>query len=122
MTEEHFDSEFAINAKGLIFTTRKALPPFGDGGSINLSASIVSIRAMAAFNVVSATSAAVRSFDRTRTVDRRVRRSRINALSHGPIETPSVVGLSESRDEIDPMETRPRRRRPPGPDGRGRRD
>ena len=41
ITEEHFDSIFAINVKGLLFTVQKALPLLPDGASIILNASIV---------------------------------------------------------------------------------
>jgi NAD(P)-dependent dehydrogenase (short-subunit alcohol dehydrogenase family) len=101
ITEEHFDREFGINVKGLLFTVQKALPLFTDGGSIILNASIVSIKGMAAFSVYSATKAAVRSFARTWTVDLKDRKIRVNALSPGPIETPGVDGLGKSREEIE---------------------
>jgi NAD(P)-dependent dehydrogenase (short-subunit alcohol dehydrogenase family) len=101
ITEEHFDREFNINVKGLLFTVQKALPLFTDGGSIILNASIVSIKGMAAFSVYSATKAAVRSFARTWTVDLKDRKIRVNALSPGPIETPGVDGLANSQEELD---------------------
>jgi NAD(P)-dependent dehydrogenase (short-subunit alcohol dehydrogenase family) len=101
ITEEHFDSEFNTNVKGLLFTVQKALPLFTDGGSIILNASIVSIKGMAAFSVYSATKAAVRSFARTWTVDLKDRKIRVNALSPGPIETPGVDGLANSREELE---------------------
>src|SRR4051812_37262653 len=99
ITEEHFDREFGINVKGLLFTVQKALPLFNDGGSIILNASIVSIKGMAAFSVYSATKAAVRSFARTWTMDLKDRKIRVNALSPGPIATPGVDGLAGSKEE-----------------------
>jgi len=99
ITEEHFDREFGINVKGLLFTVQKALPLFSDGGSIILNASIVSIKGMPAFSVYSATKAAVRSFARTWTVDLKDRKIRVNALSPGPIDTPGVDGLVNSPEE-----------------------
>lgn len=99
ITEEHFDREFGINVKGLLFTVQKALPLFTDGGSIILNASIVSIKGMPAFSVYSATKAAVRSFARTWTVDLKDRKIRVNALSPGPIDTPGVDGLVGSQEE-----------------------
>src|SRR6266850_1122577 len=41
ITEEHYDSTFNINVKGLLFTVQKALPLLPDGASIVLNASIV---------------------------------------------------------------------------------
>src|SRR5437868_1467467 len=41
VTEEHFDSIFNVNVKGVLFTVQKALPLLPDGASIILNASIV---------------------------------------------------------------------------------
>src|SRR5256884_2428941 len=41
ITEEHYDSIFNINVKGLLFTVQKALPLMPDGAWIILNASIV---------------------------------------------------------------------------------
>jgi NAD(P)-dependent dehydrogenase (short-subunit alcohol dehydrogenase family) len=101
ITEEHFDQEFNINVKGLLFTVQKALPLFTDGGSIILNASIVSIKGMAAFSVYSATKAAVRSFARTWTNDLKERKIRVNALSPGPIDTPIFDGLAPTKEGVD---------------------
>ncbi len=103
ITEEHFDNEFGVNVKGLLFTVQKALPLFTDGGSIILNASIVSIKGTAALSVYSATKAAVRSFARTWTVDLKGRKIRVNAISPGPIDTPGVDGLAGSPGELDQL-------------------
>jgi NAD(P)-dependent dehydrogenase (short-subunit alcohol dehydrogenase family) len=88
ITEEHFDTTFNVNVKGVVFTVQKALPLMTDGGSIILNASIVSIKGFPAFSVYSATKAALRSFARTWTTDLKDRRIRVNAVSPGPIDTP----------------------------------
>lgn len=62
ITEEHFDKQFDVNVKGMLFTVQKALPLLQDGGSIILNASIASSTGNPAFSVYSATKAAVRSF------------------------------------------------------------
>ena len=41
ITEEHYDSIFNGNVKGLLFTVQKALPLMPDGASIILNASVV---------------------------------------------------------------------------------
>src|SRR5213596_4147669 len=92
ITEEHYDSIFDINVKGLLFTVQKALPLLPDGASIILNASIVASKGLSSNSVYSATKAAVRSFARTWTTDLKNRRIRVNAVSPGPIDTP---GLSE---------------------------
>jgi NAD(P)-dependent dehydrogenase (short-subunit alcohol dehydrogenase family) len=93
ITEEHFDSIFNINVKGLLFTVQKALPLMPDGASVILNASIVASKGLPANSVYSATKAAVRSFARTWTTDLKDRRIRVNAVSPGPIETPGLNDL-----------------------------
>jgi NAD(P)-dependent dehydrogenase (short-subunit alcohol dehydrogenase family) len=92
ITEEHFDSIFNINVKGLLFTVQKALPLLPDGAAIILNASIVASKGWSQWSVYSATKAAVRSFARTWTTDLKDRRIRVNAVSPGFTDTP---GLSE---------------------------
>ena len=87
ITEEHYDSLFNSNVKGLLFTVQKALPLMPDGASIILNASIVSIKGTPEWSVYSATKAAVRSFARTWTSDLKGRRIRVNAVSPGYTDT-----------------------------------
>jgi NAD(P)-dependent dehydrogenase (short-subunit alcohol dehydrogenase family) len=96
ITEEHYDSIFNINVKGLLFTVQKALPLLPDGASIILNASIVASKGLTANSVYSATKAAVRSFARTWTTDLKDRRIRVNAVSPGPIDTPGLNNLVAS--------------------------
>jgi NAD(P)-dependent dehydrogenase (short-subunit alcohol dehydrogenase family) len=97
ITAEHFDSEFGINVKGVLFTVQKALPLFKDGGSIILNSSIAGQKGFGGFSLYNATKAAVRSFARTWTSDLKQRKIRVNSISPGPIETPILgkMGLSE---------------------------
>jgi len=96
ITEEHYDSIFNVNVKGLLFTVQKALALLPDGASIILNASIVASKGLPADSVYSATKAAVRSFARTWTTDLKDRRIRVNAVSPGPINTPGLNGLAAS--------------------------
>ncbi len=96
ITEEHYDSIFNINVKGLLFTVQKALPLLPDGASIILTASIVASKGLPANSVYSATKAALRSFARTWTTDLKDRRIRVNAVSPGPIDTPGLNDLVAS--------------------------
>jgi NAD(P)-dependent dehydrogenase (short-subunit alcohol dehydrogenase family) len=99
ISEEHFDRQFDINVKGLLFTVQKALPLFKDGGSIILNSSIAGQKGLDGFSVYNATKAAVRSFARTWTSDLKQRKIRVNSISPGPIETPMFgkLGLSEEQ-------------------------
>ena len=103
ISEAHFDKIFGINVKGVLFSVQKALPLFQDGGSIILNASIAASKGMEALSVYSATKAAVRSFARTWTVDLKHRKIRVNAVSPGPIDTPGVKGLAQSKEEIEQL-------------------
>jgi NAD(P)-dependent dehydrogenase (short-subunit alcohol dehydrogenase family) len=96
--EEHFDSIFGGNVRGLLFTVQKALPLLPDGASIILNASIVGSKGFAANSVYSATKAAVRSFARTWTTDLKSRLIRVNAISPGPIDTEGLRELLSSSE------------------------
>src|SRR5580692_6157294 len=102
ITEEHFDKQFDVNVKGLLFTVQKALPLLQDEGAIVLNASIVSITGNPAFSVYSATKAAVRSFARTWSVDLKERKIRVNAISPGVVPTPGYnTGLGMTQEQVD---------------------
>jgi NAD(P)-dependent dehydrogenase (short-subunit alcohol dehydrogenase family) len=107
ITEAHFDKTFGINVKGLLFSVQKALPLFQDsgGGSIILNASIAASKGAEALSVYSATKAAVRSFARSWTVDLKHRKIRVNAISPGPIDTPGVNGLAQTKEQIEQIKT-----------------
>lgn len=96
--EEHFDSIFNSNVKGLLFTVQKALTLMPDGASIVLNASIVGSKGLPSNSVYSATKAAVRSFARTWTTDLKARHIRVNVVSPGPIDTEGLRELFGSSD------------------------
>jgi NAD(P)-dependent dehydrogenase (short-subunit alcohol dehydrogenase family) len=99
ITEAHFDKTFNINVKGVLFTVQKALPLIQDGGSIILNASIAASKGIEASSIYNATKAAIRSFARTWTVDLKLRKIRVNAISPGPIDTPGLRNLVQT-DEL----------------------
>lgn len=102
ITTEHFDRQFNVNVRGLLFTVQKALPLMKPGGSIVLNASIVSVKGSAALSVYSATKAAVRSFARTWCVDLKERRIRVNAISPGVVPTPGYnTSLGMTSEQVD---------------------
>jgi NAD(P)-dependent dehydrogenase (short-subunit alcohol dehydrogenase family) len=100
ITEEHFDTTFDVNVKGVLFTVQKALPLMPDGGSIILNASIADIKGFPAFSVYAATKAAVRSFARSWTTDLKARGIRVNVVSPGPIDTPLLNGTFSNPDDM----------------------
>jgi NAD(P)-dependent dehydrogenase (short-subunit alcohol dehydrogenase family) len=102
ITEDHFDKQFNVNVKGLLFTVQRALPLMHRGASIVLTASIVSITGSPAFSVYSATKAAVRSFARTWCVDLKEQGIRVNAISPGVVPTPGYnTSLGLTQEQVD---------------------
>jgi NAD(P)-dependent dehydrogenase (short-subunit alcohol dehydrogenase family) len=102
ITEEHFDNQFNVNVKGLLFTVQKALPLLQPNGAVVLNASIVSITGSPASSVYSTTKAAVRSFARTWAVDLKERKIRVNAISPGIVPTPGYsTSLGMTQEQID---------------------
>src|ERR1700685_2821370 len=96
ITEGFFDEHFDINVKGLFFAVQSALPLIPSGGSVLLTASVVSKKGFPASSVYSATKAAVRSFGRTLATELAPRGIWVNTLSPGTIETPlfDTMGLT----------------------------
>jgi NAD(P)-dependent dehydrogenase (short-subunit alcohol dehydrogenase family) len=92
ISEEHYQSTFDTNVKGVLFTVQKALPLLKDGGAVILTGSTTSISGTPNFSVYSATKAAVRNFARNWILDLKDRHIRVNVLSPGVTETP---GLNE---------------------------
>lgn len=102
ITEDHFDKQFNVNVRGLLFTVQRALPLMHRGASIVLTASIVSITGSPAFSVYSATKAAVRSFARTWCVDLKEQGIRVNAISPGVVPTPGYnTSLGLTQEQVD---------------------
>ena len=99
--EEHFDSLFNINVRGLFFTVQKALPLLSEGASIILNASVVAQSGLRSTSVYSATKAAVRSLGRTLAAELSPRGIRVNVVSPGLIQTPLVDKLGLSKDELE---------------------
>jgi NAD(P)-dependent dehydrogenase (short-subunit alcohol dehydrogenase family) len=103
ITEEHFDTTFNVNVKGVVFTVQKALSLMPDGGSIILNGSVTSIKGFPAYSIYSATKAAVRSFARTWTTDLKARHIRVNTVSPGPTDTPRLYQVYDSADEVQAL-------------------
>jgi NAD(P)-dependent dehydrogenase (short-subunit alcohol dehydrogenase family) len=104
--ESFFDQHFDINVKGLYFTIQAALPLIPQGGTILLTASVVSKKGFPGSSVYAATKAAVRSFGRTLATELAPRGIRVNTLSPGPITTPLFAKMGLAGDEIDQMQQR----------------
>jgi NAD(P)-dependent dehydrogenase (short-subunit alcohol dehydrogenase family) len=98
ITEEHYESTFATNVKGSLFTVQKALPLLVDGASVILTGSTAASTGSPAFSVYGASKAAIRSFARNWILDLAPRRIRVNVLVPGPTSTPGLHGLSSTEE------------------------
>ncbi len=101
VTEQHFDTLFDTNVRGLFFTVQKALPLLAEGASVVLNASVVAQSGLPNTSIYSATKAAVRSLGRTLAAELAPRGIRVNVVSPGLIETPFWGKVCLSRDEVD---------------------
>lgn len=102
-TEQIYDKNFDINAKGAFFTIQKAIPFLNDGASIILNTSVAGQKGFGTTSSYAATKAALRSFARTAASELVGRNIRVNTVAPGPIETPIFgrLGLEKSAaDEV----------------------
>ena len=100
ITEDHFDSTYNTNVKGVVFTVQKALPLMGEGGTIILNASTASIKGNPAFSIYSSTKAAVRNLARSWAMDLKGRGIRVNVVSPGVVPTPGYDTLGLSKEHV----------------------
>ena len=100
ITEAHFDSIFATNVRGVVFTVQKALPLMSRGATIVLNASTTSIKGTPGFSVYSASKAAVRNLARSWVLDLKEAGIRVNVLSPGVVPTPAYELLGLKGDQL----------------------
>ncbi|NKB16457.1 MAG: SDR family oxidoreductase [Sphingomonadales bacterium] len=98
ITEEHYESTFATNVKGTLFTVQKALPLMRNGGSIILTGSTASIKGTPAFSIYAASKAAIRGFVRNWILDLKGTGIRVNVLAPGSTSTPGWHALAPSSE------------------------
>lgn len=101
ITEAGFDRVFATNVKGTTFTVQGALPLMGEGSSIVIIGSTSSINPGPGMSVYGATKAALRAMVRSWILDIKGSGVRINLLSPGPVDTPSLRDvLGENAQQV----------------------
>jgi 3-oxoacyl-[acyl-carrier protein] reductase len=88
ITEEHFNRQYDLNVKGLIFATQEAVSRFdGRGGNIINVSSVVSTAPTPNGSVYSSTKAAVDAITRSLAAELGPRNIRVNSILPGPVET-----------------------------------
>lgn len=99
VTEASFDRQFNINTKGAFFTTQRLIPLIKDGGSIVFTSSVADDSGTPGMVVYSATKAALRSFGRVLAAELLPRKIRVNVVSPGFIDTPTMGVAGATADE-----------------------
>ena len=88
--EEQFDFIVGVNLKGVLFTVQAALPHLSEGSTAVVIGSTASIQAQSGMSVYAATKSGLRMFVKTWIQDVFGTGIRINMLSPGAIDTPSL--------------------------------
>lgn len=90
ITERQFDKIYGINVKGVLFTIQGALPHLGAGGSVVVLGSTGSIQAQHGMSLYGGSKAALRALIRGWIQEVKGTGVRINILSPGAVDTPSL--------------------------------
>ncbi|MFA6245409.1 MAG: SDR family oxidoreductase [Mucilaginibacter sp.] len=97
VSEESFDKQFNLNAKGTFFTVQKALPLLRDHASIIMTGTIATIKGMPNLSVYGASKAGLLVYAKSWTNELKSRGIRVNVLSPGPIETAVFQGNEDMK-------------------------
>jgi NAD(P)-dependent dehydrogenase (short-subunit alcohol dehydrogenase family) len=101
ITEAGFDRVFSTNVKGTTFTVQGALPLMSEGSSVVIIGSTASINPGPGLSLYGATKAALRALVRSWILDIKGSGVRINLLSPGPVDTPSLRNvLGENAQQV----------------------
>lgn len=98
VTEESYDRTFGINTKGAFFTVQRLLPLIRDGGSIVFTTSVANESGAPGMSTYAGAKAAVSAFARVLASELLARRIRVNTVSPGFIDTPTM-GVVEATPE-----------------------
>ena len=112
VTEDSYDRQFNVNAKGAFFTAQRLAPLIREGGAVVFT-TLASGPATPNLSVYSGTKAALRTFAQVMAAELVSRGIRVNAVGPGFIDTPTmgVAGLSDEEratfkelgDAVTPM-------------------
>lgn len=90
VTEEAYDRQFAVNTRGPFFAVQRLAPRIVDGGAIVVTSSVADAGGSPGMIVYSATKAALISMVSGFAAELLPRRIRVNAVSPGFIDTPTM--------------------------------
>ncbi|MET8947199.1 glucose 1-dehydrogenase [Streptomyces sp. NPDC004542] len=101
ITEDQFDRTFDVNVKGVLFTVQPAVPLMPDGGAVVVIGSTGSIQPPAGMSLYGGSKAAVRCLVRAWIQDLKGSGIRMNVLSPGAVDTPSLRRAAEQAQGTD---------------------
>jgi 3-oxoacyl-[acyl-carrier protein] reductase len=97
VTEAHFDRQFSLNVKGLLFATQAAVNVFGEaGGSVINISSVASLSPAPNASVYSATKGAVDALTKSLAAELGPRKILVNSVLPGFTETEGVQAMNGS--------------------------
>ncbi|MDX6536231.1 MAG: hypothetical protein QOD37_572 [Gaiellales bacterium] len=106
ITEEQFDRTFDTDVKGVLLSVQPALPLMTSGGSITIIGSTASVQPPAGMSLYAGAKAALRMFVRAWIQDTKGSGVRINVLSPGAVDTPSLrsaFALAAGSGQVDEL-------------------
>lgn len=90
ITEDQVDFVFGVNVKGVLFTVQPALDLMGNGGTVVIIGSTASIQPPTGMSLYGGAKAALRTMVRAWIQEVKGKGIRINVLSPGAVDTPSL--------------------------------
>jgi NAD(P)-dependent dehydrogenase (short-subunit alcohol dehydrogenase family) len=105
VSEAEYDAQFAINTRAVFFGVQKIQPLLRDGGSVILTSSIASGKALDGHAVYAGSKAALGGFARGWALEFKTRGIRVNILSPGPTDTAILDKLGVPPSEREAFET-----------------
>jgi NAD(P)-dependent dehydrogenase (short-subunit alcohol dehydrogenase family) len=105
VSEEEYDAQFAVNARGVFFGVQKMLPILRDGGAIVLTGSLASEKVLDGHAAYAGSKAAMGAFARAWAIELKARRIRVNVLSPGPTDTAILEKLGIPPEQLGAFET-----------------
>ncbi|MDS1269703.1 SDR family oxidoreductase [Lipingzhangella sp. LS1_29] len=99
VSAESYDAMFAVNAKGAFFSAQRLSPLMRSGGAIVFTTSVTNQAPSPTMSVYAGTKAAVRAFAEVMASELLPRGIRVNTVSPGFIETPTMGFASASSEE-----------------------
>ena len=109
ITEKQFDFVFGVNVKGVLFTVQPAIGLMKDGGTIVIIGSTASIQPPTGMSLYGGAKAALRNMVRAWIQEVKGTGIRINVLSPGAVDTPSLrsaLADASGADQVDALVTR----------------